>query len=145
MSSQSLWSDPIFIKFKNFTAKLEKEFENPGTDWDKKLESWHRGLRKIKQLGVSYGMTYDKPLPLFASGDMIKKITWFKFKFEGKEQTYGLWPGADHVIIDKKHVFNQHMLNFFMDGIKNSDKAKAKIFELITVFEGKVSKKEKIL
>ena len=145
MSAQSFWSDPAFQAFKAYTDKLQKMYDDgKHTEVAEKVKNWKKGLEKMKQLAMGYGMKYDKPLPMFASGDLIEKITWVKSKFKGKELVYGIWDGADHVKVDGKHVMNQHMLDFFVEGITDKEKAKAKLFELMVVFDGKISKVEKI-
>ena len=143
--AQSFWSDPEYQKFKRYTAKLQKEYEKGGdSEFPEKIKNWKRGLEKMKQLATGYGMKYDKPLPLFASGDLIEKITWVKSKFKGKELIYGLWDGEDHVKIDGKHVMNKHMLSFFVEEITNKEEAKAKLYEIMVIFDAKISKVEKI-
>lgn len=132
---QSFWTHPDLVKFANYSEKLEKS-SYKGYQVTKK-GNWERGLKKMQQLAISYGIEYNpkSPFEKYAPAD---QITWIKLE---TGETIGITTRKDipdHAKKDGLHVFNAHWLDFMMYPIKDKKTAQKALIKLFTTFDGKL-------
>ncbi len=132
---QSFWTHPDLVQFANYSEKLRKKryfgYKVP------KKGNWERGLKKVQQLAISYGIEYNPKSP-FEKYDTPEPITWIKLK---TGETIGITNREnipDHVKKGEYHVFNAHWLDFMIYPIKNKKRAQETLIKLITTFDGEL-------
>ena len=102
-----------------------------------KKGNWERGLKKMQQLAISYGIEYNPKSP-FENSDLPEPITWIKLK---NGETIGITTRKDipdHAKKDGFHVFNAHWLDFMLYPIKDKKKAQNTIVRIFTTFNGEL-------
>ena len=125
---QSFWTHPELQKFEEYSkkAKVKKDVIN---DLDGK-NNWERGLKKMQQLAIGYGINYNPESP-FKIKKLPDPIVWIKTK---RNEIVGI-TNRESVLDHKKfgdyHVFSAKWLEMMICGAKDK---KAKLNGLIKAF-----------
>ena len=135
--AQSIFQDKRYLEFDKYTKTLMRNWKKYNMDeQDRHTNNWLKGRQKMEQLAQAYGMELKTPYPKFARKQDLDNIVWVKSKIGDQDLEWGIWEGEDHVLVGKKHVFNQNFLDYMTFGIKDPEKANKKLAELIVLFNG---------
>jgi len=116
--SQSLWTNPEYLKFKKYTDHLEAMHQQMREDELKSaVKNWQRGVEKMTQLAIGYDVEFVAPNPSFLTYSEKDSITWISFKkLDGF--TVGLWDGPNRTI-DGKPVFDPAYLDLELSDVSS--------------------------